>query len=156
MNEIYKIIKQLEVKLKEAAPELEIVPPWENCMRRNPQAKSIAAISIGRLKVLPAALGEFCSESLNPCRKIEVSFQLSLCAPSAAFCWELWEKCMHKLMFASGVSLSQAECGEAVWKKEWGGVVLPIKICCEFLIGKDCQPEPLPEKIQIVRKGEIL
>ena len=155
MNEFNQVIKLMEAQIKESVPELEILSPWENISRKNPQSKAVAVIAVSKLSVLPAALGEICSENLSKFRKVQISFQLSFCTPNASRCWEIWERCMDRIIFSSGISLLQAECREAVWKKEWGGVVLPVELCCEFLLSKDQRPEPMPDKIKIIKKGEI-
>ena len=51
--------------------------------------------------------------------------------------------------------LSQIECGEAAWNKDWGGVVLPVLLCLSFVVsGSDeQQPGTRLEEIKVIRKG---
>ena len=70
-------------------------------------------------------------------------------------CWRLWERCAQRLLFSDKLGAEQIECGEAVWQKEWGGVVLPVKLCCKFLISGSTgeASQPMPEQVRVVRKG---
>ena len=48
------------------------------------------------------------------------------------------------------------ECSEAQWDKSAGGVALPVRICCEFIIGKEREDSGniCPSEFYVVKKGE--
>lgn len=156
MKEFLQAVEIVKAKLASCDPTMEVIDSWENTARKNPQARRLATVGIQKVSLLPISLGDFCGK-VGDCKKAEICFKLSFCAPSAKECWQLWEKCMQKFIFAKEIGFSQAESGEASWKKEWGGVVLPIKLCCEILISEDRVPgQPMPDKVKIIRKGETL
>ncbi len=71
--------------------------------------------------------------------------------------WESWESVLNSVMFSKKLKVGQAECGEAVWQKDWGGIVLPVRFCLDFIISgeKDQEETELyPEQFKIIRKGE--
>ena len=60
-----------------------------------------------------------------------------------------------QMLFSQQLKLSQIECGEAAWNKDWGGVVLPVLLCLSFVVsGSDeQQPGTRLEEIKVIRKG---
>ena len=81
--------------------------------------------------------------------------KVSFCCKSGEDCWKLWESCAQGMLFSQQLKLSQIECGEAAWNKDWGGVVLPVLLCLSFVVsGSDeQQPGTRLEEIKVIRKG---
>ena len=84
--------------------------------------------------------------------------KISFCCTNATACCELWEGCAQRLLFSEQLSFKQIECGQAVWNKEWSGIVLPVKLCCEFILSGTGEGDSglfYPQSFHIVRKGEV-
>ena len=104
----------------------------------------------------PLGMQSFYGEEDQPLgRQAQVWMKISFCCPSGEECWRLWERCAQRLLFSDKLGAEQIECGEAVWQKDWGGVVLPVKLCCKFLISGSTgeASRPIPEQVRVVRKG---
>lgn len=114
------------------------------------QAVPLVDAAIGKIIRL---VGDFELECSN--RQAQVWMKISFCCPSGEECWRLWERCAQRLLFSDKLGAEQIECGEAVWQKDWGGVVLPVKLCCKFLISGSTgeASQPMPEQVRVVRKG---
>ena len=154
MKEFLQAAQLLKSNLLESMPDLKVLFSWEPIPRSNPQIPELAVVGIQKVSLMPASLGEFYGENIARCRKAQIGCKISFCASSAQQCWELWEQCMQKLSFSSELKVKEIECGEAVWQKDWGGIVLPVKLLFEILIESQKQKENMPDKVKIIRKGE--
>ena len=97
-------------------------------MRPNPQLGQLAVLGIQKVGLSPLGLGNLYDGQQKAGRLAQVWLKLSLCCPSAEECWALWERCAQRLLFHPQLKLTQIECSEAVWQKDWNGVVLPVKL----------------------------
>ena len=138
MGEFLQMLEQVRQVLRQGEPSLEVRTAFSTRMRPNPQLGRLAVLGIQKVGLSPVWL------------------KLSLCCPSAEECWELWERCAQRLLFHPQLKLTQIECSEAVWQKDWNGVVLPVKLCCEWVISGEAPGAegPYPEGFRIIRKGE--
>lgn len=159
IGEFLQIMQMIEKKLRESNPKMEVRNAFPKELRRNPQAESLAVVGIQKVSLLPMGMENFYGESLKVMgRKAEVWVKVSFCCPTGERCWKMWEDCAQSMLFSKEMKLSQAECGEAVFQKDWGGIVLPVRFCMEFIISgeSDGGEEFYPKRFQIVRKGETI
>ncbi len=156
MGEFLQMLGQVREAILQGEPNLEVRTAFSTKMRPNPQLAQLAVIGIQKVGLTPLGLGNLYDGQQEMGRRAQVWLKLSLCCPSAEACWELWERCAQRLLFHPKMNLTQIECGEAVWQKDWGGVVLPVKLCCEWVISSRAEgAEGLcPEGFRIIRKGE--
>ncbi len=156
MGEFLQMLEQVRQVLRQGEPELEVRTAFSARMRPNPQLGQLAVLGIQKVGLSPLGLGNLYDGQQKAGRLAQVWLKLSLCCPSAEECWELWERCAQRLLFHPQLKLTQIECSEAVWQKDWNGVVLPVKLCCEWVISGEAPGAegPYPEGFRIIRKGE--
>lgn len=158
MGEFSQIMQIVAEQIKSVSPQMEVVNAFPNAPRNNPQKENLAVIGIQKVSLQPIGFEDFCGESFQVRgKKAEVWVKVSFCCKSAQQCWESWESVLNSMMFSKKLKVGQAECGETVWQKDWGGIVLPVRFCLDFIISgeKDQEETELyPEQFKIIRKGE--
>lgn len=159
MGEFSEILSVVEQELRASDTSLEVIRAFPEKARPNPQRKKLAAIGIEKVSMAPVGLNDYCmGENVSLGKKAEVWVKISFCCTNATACWELWEGCAQRLLFSEKLSFKQIECGQAVWNKEWSGIVLPVKLCCEFILSGTGEGDSglfYPQSFHIVRKGEV-
>lgn len=159
MGEFSEILSAVEQELRASDASLEVIHAFPEKMRPNPQKKKLAVVGIQKVSLAPVGLNDYCAgDNLSLGKKAAVWVKISFCCPNATACWELWESCAQRLLFSGRISFRQIECGQAVWNKEWGGIVLPVELCCEFILSGAQEGGSgwfCPDSFRVVRKGEI-
>ena len=158
MGEFSQIIQIVAEQIKSASPQMEVVNAFLNTSRNNPQKENLAVIGVQKVSMQSVGFEDFCGESFQVRgKKAEIWVKVSFCCKSAQQCWESWESVLSSMIFSRNIKIRQAECGEATWQKDWGGIVLPVRFCMDFIItGEKDQEETefYPEQFRIIRKGE--
>ena len=132
---------------------LEVLGAYPQQLRARPQRQKLAVVAIQKVLMQPLGMQSFYGEEDQPLgRQAQVWMKISFCCPSGEECWRLWERCAQRLLFSDKLGAEQIECGEAVWQKDWGGVVLPVKLCCKFLISGSTgeASQPMPEQVRVL------
>lgn len=158
-GEVYSGIKMGDISLTAGSgqqSEAMVLGAYPQQLRARPQRQKLAVVAIQKVLMQPLGMQSFYGEEDQPLgRQAQVWMKISFCCPSGEECWRLWERCAQRLLFSDKLGAEQIECGEAVWQKDWGGVVLPVKLCCKFLISGSTgeASQPMPEQVRVVRKG---
>ncbi len=159
MNEFSQILSMVSQELKAGESDLEVRKSFPESLKKVPQRKALAVVAIQKVNCSSVGMQSLYQEEKLPFgKRAQVFIKISLCCKSGEECWKLWERCAQKLLFSKRLSAKQIECGEAAWQKDWGGIVLPVRLCCEFIIGQeegDGQEGICPEQFEIIRKGAI-
>ena len=156
MNEFSQMIELVKQELLRGDAQMEVLGAYPQLLRARPQRQKLAVVAIQKVLMQPLGMQSFYGEEDQPLgRQAQVWMKISFCCPSGEECWRLWERCAQRLLFSDKLGAEQIECGEAVWQKDWGGVVLPVKLCCKFLISGSTgeASQPIPEQVRVVRKG---
>lgn len=156
MNEFSQMIELVKQELLRSDAQMEVLGAYPQQLRARPQRQKLAVVAIQKVSMQPLGMQNFYGEENHPLgRQAQVWMKVSFCCPSGEECWQLWERCAQRLLFSDKLGAEQIECGEAVWQKDWGGVVLPVKLCCNFLISGSTGEvaQPMPEQVRVVRKG---
>ena len=139
MNEFSQMIELVKQELLRGDAQMEVLGAYPQQLRARPQRQKLAVVAIQKVLMQPLGMQSFYGEEDQPLgRQAQVWMKISFCCPSGEECWRLWERCAQRL-----------------WQKEWGGVVLPVKLCCKFLISGSTgeASQPMPEQVRVVRKG---
>ena len=159
MNEFSQILTLLKQELCACDKELKVFSAFVNLPRQNPQHSKVAVVGIQKVALTPMGLENYYGDEKLPFgRKAQVHLKVSFCCKSGEECWKLWESCAQRLIFSKELKVGQMECGEVSWQKDWGGMVLPVKLCCDFIISGTADESASgihPDSFQIIRKGVI-
>lgn len=143
MNEFSQMIELVKQELLRSDAQMEVLGAYPQQLRARPQRQKLAVVAIQKVLMQPLGMQSFYGEEDQPLgRQAQVWMKISFCCPSGEECWQLWEGCAQRLLFSDKLGAEQIECGEAVWQKDWGGVVLPVKLCCKFLISGSTGKRP--------------
>ena len=156
MDDFSQMLELVAQQLKVSDGALRVERAYPAKLRGNPQCEKLAVIGIQKVKLEPVGLQNFYGGQTLPLgRQATVWVKVSFCCKSGEACWKLWERCAQGMLFSQQLKLSQIECGEAAWNKEWGGVVLPVLLCLSCVVsGSDGQqPGTRLDEIKVIRKG---
>ena len=127
MDDFSQMLELVAQQLKVSDSTLRVERAYPAKLRGNPQCEKLAVIGIQKVKLEPVGLQNFYGGQTLPLgRQATVWVKVSFCCKSGEDCWKLWESCAQGMLFSQQLKLSQIECGEAAWNKDWGGVVLPL------------------------------
>ena len=156
MSDFLKVISLLEQELKAAQQDLQVRTSFSSQPKPLPYEKT-AIITIEKAECASAGLAGIVREGQFPTgKRVKLWFRVKLCCQSGEECWKLWDSCAQRLLFSQKLAAVCIECSEAQWDKSAGGVALPVRICCEFIIGKEREDSGniCPSEFYVVKKGE--
>lgn len=156
MSDFLKILSLLEQELKAAKEDLRVQTSFSSQPKPLPFEKT-AIITVEKAECVPLGLAGIVREGQFPVgKRVKLWLRAKLCCQSGEDCWRLWDSCAQRILFSQKLAVECIECGEAQWDKSAGGVALPVRICCEFIIGKEQEDsgDLCPDTFYVVRKGE--
>ena len=130
-------------QLKGSDSALRVERAYPAKLRGNPQCEKLAVIGIQKVKLEPWGCRTFTAG--RRCRwagRRRCGSRSRSAAKAARTAWKLWERCAQGMLFSQQLKLSQIECGEAAWNKDWGGVVLPVLLCLSFVVSGSDEQQP--------------
>lgn len=146
MKELTALRERLIYGVEQAVPGLRSVSGFPDLKRPNPLKRPFAVVSLQKVEISPLGLGEVGNElgglGYRKTKRLEAEFRITLCSPSdGEECWTMFEQIAEKLAFDGGFQIRSIECGELKAGKDWGGILLPVKVRCLFGVWEEHRQE---------------